>query len=794
MNGQPQYRTQQNNVELFIANFDDAKGWFNAWSGSNGQWQWRPWGEEPSRPKLYYASALQYKAGFDYFAVDGMGRITTGNRPFECTIHPYTGKFEKLCVQTRDSFCNLANSTWDRTVLRQSGPGLLRLALFTRQGIHKSKRADPDKWDAGDWLSVMIRWIPASVGMSLLIFLPQNGLPADKNPHSYLPFRYNGYRYPRMARNFWENRKEIYELHPSDAGAATDDSLQMYRAFKPRFLCYLEEKTDEDGRVRWHFVTKPVRPNQNDHTPYVFISYTKEQFDIPNDSQATHQNYQNLFAWAINATAYYAENLVEGARTPKAFWIDCKCQPAKRVDASGQVNDNLSEREKKELIDRDIYTMSDIIRGAESTIVITHSVTDSVSNDLLRGWGDRVWTLPEVILSKGSNVTLVVHGGKPELVPKVRLAELAWKDAGEARQLVEHYTNLHLSRLELVSIAIKALARRSLKGHHEGDRSYALMGLLRVRPLIDSQDTSFQAFASRLSLPQDNDRLMERLICLLPRSPDEPWDSMSDIFNSSLWDIYPDTQVCGIGENDTIVVDGFRGALIQWSMFSPVQTMHRQTLLRKIILMATACIPILMIVGPPMLSTGVSSQNTGPTGQTDSGRDLRIAGGVLTAIALLILFSAPLYVPHMYNGKLYEVEPCLFGVEGYVPLPEVEELLFGFRLNRLKWSTYGSPLSRHRHSSAYRERTSREQEYTEYDDCNSPPTPMGPPTGTRNFTWTYPVDAVDPCAFCENCEGSDGLFCTNSHETISSIECKSRSEYGEMKLRVSGDTDRYPEY
>jgi hypothetical protein len=47
----------------------------------------------------------------------------------------------------------------------------------------------------------------------------------------------------------------------------------------------------------------------------------------------------------------------------------------------------------------------------------------------------------------------------------------------------------------------------------------------------------------------------------------------------------------------------------------------------------------------------------------------------------------------------------LFGVEGYVPLLEIEEMLFGLRLGRLRWSPHGSPLSRHRYRKAYRERT-----------------------------------------------------------------------------------------
>jgi hypothetical protein len=145
--------------------------------------------------------------------------------------------------------------------------------------------------------------------------------------------------------------------------------------------------------------------------------------------------------------------------------------------------------------------MNDIIRGAEHTIIIARNATlvpaddPNTQTEALQGWGQRVWTLPEVILSKGDSVTTVINLDRGSRISKVRLAEIAWPDAGYSRQLVEHFTNLPLSRLELVSIAMKCLDNRQLRSKHKGDRSYALMGLLRVRPRIDTNDSSFQAFA-----------------------------------------------------------------------------------------------------------------------------------------------------------------------------------------------------------------------------------------------------------------------------------------------------------
>lgn len=103
----------------------------------------------------------------------------------------------------------------------------------------------------------------ANMMSAMQIFLSDQGQPIGKDPHAYLPFRYNGYRYPRLARNFWENRKEIHEQRPSDPSWTSGNVTAAYRAFRPRYLCYLEEKVarDRNGEevMMRYFKTKPVR-------------------------------------------------------------------------------------------------------------------------------------------------------------------------------------------------------------------------------------------------------------------------------------------------------------------------------------------------------------------------------------------------------------------------------------------------------------------------------------------------------------------------------------------------------
>jgi len=264
----------------------------------------------------------------------------------------------------------------------------------------------------------------------------------------------------------------------------------------------------------------------------------------------------------------------------------------------------------------------------------------------------------------------------------------------------------------------------------------------------------------RLSLPQDNDRLMERLICLLPGDPDEPWNRMSDQYKSTLWDIIPHTQVCGIGENDTVIVDGFKGAMIQWSRFSTVHITNRMSWKRKTLIYMTMFALMIFIFGLIFLAIS------------------RIAAIVLLVVPSTVLLAAPAYIPYLYTGKLYEVEPCLFGIEGYVPLPEIEEIMFGTRRGRLKWSPYGSPLSRHRYRTCYQEHILEDVEA----GANQPLLDTAV-RESRDPVYAYPVEAVDPCSPCDDCTNSPPTApCT--HVRYSSAEATSQSPYGSMKVRV----------
>lgn len=147
-----------------------------------------------------------------------------------------------------------------------------------------------------------------------------------------------------------------------------------------------------------------------------------------------------------------------------------------------------------------------MIRGAEAVVILVGPSAPSHNEDAdrassvgsrIRQWGARMWTFPEVLLSRGS-VIKVYDATQHQTFnfTKLDFANMAWPDKDVSRQLIDHYEGtLQLSRLELVIIALECLLSRQRGDFLPGDHSYALMGLLRVRPQIDESDTSFQAFA-----------------------------------------------------------------------------------------------------------------------------------------------------------------------------------------------------------------------------------------------------------------------------------------------------------
>lgn len=330
-----------------------------------------------------------------------------------------------------------------------------------------------------------------------------------------------------------------------------------------------------------------------------------------------------------------------------------------------------------------VYRISDVVRGCASMVIAvgaTHHATKVTTNDLLCQWGERIWTFPEILLSPEGQPIRVYRRDELDLPPleylKRDFPSKVWKDADVSRQLVDHYEgNLILSRLELVTLALQCLQGRETTQYLPGDHSYALMGLLRERPIVDVTDSAFQAFA-RLSLANDSDQLLERMIGVYPKHLNQPWHSAEDAYQCSLWDFYPKIQIAGVGEDDTIIVDGVRAANIRWKSFKPVTNLVQSSWRRIFAKVMIHTYGILLAIFAFMTA-------------------LVPAFAILLIPCILVALAAPKLIHIIYGGKFFAAQPWLFGIEGYLDIKTIERQIFGAYHNRLQWSAYGSTLSRH---------------------------------------------------------------------------------------------------
>ncbi|KAL9580279.1 MAG: hypothetical protein Q9212_004594 [Teloschistes hypoglaucus] len=507
-------------------------------------------------------------------------------------------------------------------------------------------------WTASGGKLNVIAWLLACLALTVVLLIPLPVTTKVRNNGFYEPVPYKDWRYPYDARNRHENQ-------PSKGLSSHPLIGQIERTSEPNYLCLA------DGMKI--IKVKEWRKENGTNIPlrYIMVSYTGAQFTTEEDKYSLH---------AIGQHSAIAAGV-------KAYWLSCSCLGSE------------SEREEN------VWRISDVVRGAHHLVIaLAGSVgveeDGKTPNRLLHDWGNRVWTLPELLLSpEGDDIRIYTLNRSlnrrvqlvnclstnPSRIHRRNFARF-WDhrdDDTVVGQLLDHYEgSVVLSNLELMSTALKCLQRRHTIEHLPGDLSYSLMGLLRQRPDARKGDSGFQAFA-RLSLANDSNMLLERLICLFPPDPYAPWYSFEDQWDARLWDVYPRTQVCGIGDDDTVILDGARAATIRWKSFKKVMLRGNRTVIRLIAVIAPSTVGSLIISGSLLLAFG------------------NPVGAVPLTFALIILLLSPWLINRSYLGKVWSAQPYFFGIEGYVPLHTIEKKLFGANLDRLSWSPTASPLSKH---------------------------------------------------------------------------------------------------
>ncbi|ERF72849.1 hypothetical protein EPUS_04284 [Endocarpon pusillum Z07020] len=641
------------------------RGYWNIWNDRN-MWRWK-------FPNAYQMPGLRFESYELIRHRDVLQRVLDSPED-DRYLSPTDGHLSKLVVQAVDDvYDTRARSTWRRTFMRDVSPLMVRIANWAINSVPLDKA----HWSGEDWALVSAKWLLACVLLMGVMPVPTPGEGEIRNRGWYDPFPYRFWGYAKYWRNLHENEtktgnadeehrraqqriknQEIgleKELSEEDGGLNPVDD----RLLQPRYLCFLDTSQTqmpatpmkvEDWKAREPSATQPE---------YMFIAYTAEQFRGLKDLQALAQ---------------LAERATREAGL-SAYWIGSSCMP--------------DEQE----LEQDVYRISDVIRGAKAmAIIVGHPVNNRSENfspeDLLKQWGRRMWTLPEALLSpRGNSIKIYSRvTDEPWEILKANFAHIVWHDAPWTRQLMDHYEGtLILSPLELVVLALRCLNTRDVdrETHFPGDLSYVLMGLLRRRPRANRFDSAFQAFA-RLSLANDSNKLIERLVCIHPKNPDQTWSCTEDAWNVQLWDIYPTIQVAGVGHDDTVILDGAFGAAIRWKSFAPVAYASQTSWKRYTANLALRSSSLVFLTGTILLGIGARAGGT-----------LRAVGVALMLFSVAVVLASPYLVRVQYGGKLWDTQPWFFGFEGYLDIETIESHIFGTYRGRLTWSPSSSPLSRH---------------------------------------------------------------------------------------------------
>ena len=373
-----------------------------------------------------------------------------------------------------------------------------------------------------------------------------------------------------------------------------------------------------------------------------------------------------------------------------------------------------------------------------------------------------MWTLPEVLLAAEKIrywVTPSWLGGdvseKWQSVSLNDMYESFWpsrlleqrsigdgltEEKGNAiHHLLDHYTNrTKLSDLQLFTFAVQALAQLEsgdAEGYTKKDLAYAAMGLMEYRITPYESDSVFQAI-SRLSLVNDSDRLLERLLCMFPY-PSEPvfhaQGITSDVFANNaellgkvadrdqygthLWDIHPLCDVVGVAAEKlapTVIINRCRGIPIRWKDFPKLKytknrsgfkaMMSKTVLYFAALFIVTGFSFIQVVVGLAftLLPFSLESQ-ADQTVQTvlDQVKNLQIQGAksslygvaVFLGLGVALAMFSPLAVRNLCNDGSKGVSCHLVGFEGTLPVREIEKIIYGNYRRRLSYAASTTPFS-----------------------------------------------------------------------------------------------------
>ncbi|KFY68375.1 hypothetical protein V496_01118 [Pseudogymnoascus sp. VKM F-4515 (FW-2607)] len=603
-------------------------------------------------------------------------------------IDPRNGRLRPLVVQSLQPCTELgqqAFGTWETVKAKTNASFALRAYPWVMAGVKRHNNA------ATTALTCFVAVLKAVILSPLFMLLnlarvedPEPTKPGTHRsqgikldiPTQYPEFKGECHEYPKHACSTLDAVPAPtcqLDTRALNSNLNSTSSAEQKRLYRPRKLFLKVGKSweivDDDG----------VHADK----PYLFISYAANQFE--READATGR--VTLSAAASLSLQQRAEAIVEDQNLD-AYWMDLLRSP-----------------HQPEATD-DVHRFSDVVRGSAAVHVLLPEYKE-VRNSLAR-FGKRLWCLPECLLAPGHAIH--VHGGGgAETIPIMSLPARAWTapytdDSGvvvqgkgrkeEFRLLAEHFSGLlTLTRLELFSVALGAMRSLEFYPFQEGDMAYALMGLLTKRPSMDSSDSEQQALA-RLCLENDSDRIIERMVCMLPLRAvgERGWLGVEDGLGASLWNVEPMCQVAGICNDEAVIIDGCHAASIEWGKIPRMRFKSRKSTVQSQVLGALSLKLVLMFFFITLILTALIVETvTIVTG--DRPRELRILlsyvwrwAYVMPSAFLAIGFITPFCMPFLFGGEVEEIQPWLVGFQGSMPIERLESLVFGDNTGRLSYT------------------------------------------------------------------------------------------------------------
>jgi hypothetical protein len=639
---------------------------FNGKKGFDGHFFHRPLNPNPTPSPFDSAAILESDAKGRYIYRNQLGQTYHKYDDVATYLSPTNYVPKRLLVQaTTDVIHNQrGKGDWRRTTIKGSVPFVLKVSEWA---LRPSNRDDNGKRSIFGVILTMIRILLVAFPLQILLVLPTTASWDDSDiKDSYTDFPGYHWKWPKYAINPLDMRPDDTSL---EKPVKKKSISSLKRLLRPRQLVVLK-----DGE--W-----VLDPNPAKDISYLFISFTNLHFDTDN-SEEGRKLLEKMAAFAA----------IQAGKT--AYWLDFKCR---------------APREQEDLLDADVYRMCDVIRGSYQVVVMLKAN----NSEQKMQWGSRMWTLPEALLAPGESVFFCTPNPDTDSfsinsMRKVEMTGSVWEDpdvpgedGGPTRLLAEHFTGLlTLSRLEILSNSIAALGNRytNYNPNTKSDVAYALMGLLNYRIEKAPSDTLFQSIA-RLSLANDSDHLIERMICLFPdpHSPSTPFQQLAspDLFQTHLWDITPECRVVGVADEDnTVLIDNCRALSIRWKNF-PRMAVVRHYGFKKLLAELFVASGAWWFLFGFNLTITYAPFYAFPSGL--HGTKLLLALEVLVGgffgVGVLLSFCGPFSVRRLYGGQVLQSSPNLIGFEGVLPLKKLEPLIFGNNNGRLTYSPSSTPFS-----------------------------------------------------------------------------------------------------